>query len=192
MLRTLHFQQPTKRFQAYFNRSFVARLVAADDQCLREPGVIVARLVLEPRPVFCGCLFVQVDKAQPSASREPGGRVDRRVNLRKYSLMPKAQTPRSGAKTASTTPWQRATEHFNRPILKVCAPASPDASTQSPQRPAKTVVRSLILEPNDDRSHEVAKPTLVGIVSGVAQMPHTLSPPEALGRLLAQLLEQHR
>ena len=72
--------EPAKRFQPEPDQVVAAERVAAAEERLREPGIVVAELVLEPAPAFrsgavvrVGELLGQALEQVPPAKVEPVG-----------------------------------------------------------------------------------------------------------------------
>ena len=154
--RTLHVGQPAQRAQADFHRLRVVRPSSAENQRVRQLGVVVGDIRLEPGPVVGRVLLVQLD--------QPGGE---RVAMLVHQPIAAhaAEVFVNADQRECPGPRRRGfddrvhgrLEQLGRPRMKRAPLRAADARADRPRRAADGIVRAGIFQPLPVEAHEIAE-----------------------------------
>ncbi len=164
--RTLHVGQPVERAEPDLAGPAVIGPPPAEDQGVRQLGIVIRDNVFEPLPIVRGGVFVAFDQ---SAGERVADLVDQAVAAQAAAILVGAQKrqgpgPRRNELGAGQ---QRLLEGLDRPGRQSEIVGPPDARAHSPHCPAEAVVRADLFLPAAVEGHEVAKPPPIAIESGI-------------------------
>ena len=160
---------------------------------MRQPGVIVAEAVLEPRPIVGSGILIEID--QPVGERFPH-LVYQPVAAEPAEILMDTDkrpgpTPRISQFAAIH---QGAVERLHGPGLQAALLRPADAGSQGANRPAKAVIRAhrFLFQPMAVEAEEVAEPPSLRVEGRVHKRGVACAGPPSLRRIESHFFQVHR
>src|SRR6185312_15252106 len=158
----LQFRQPAQGLKPSLIHSLLSSCPSAQNQGMRQFGVIVRQLFFKPAPVRFG---ISVEKVYEPGCEALASLVDQAVSAQPAQVFVNADQAKGpcARRTKFRNSRERQRKQLSRHHLKAPERRASHAHTQCPDGAAVAVLGALLVKPAAIKAHEVVEPVIPGV-----------------------------